>query len=62
MLDVKEMRGQKKEELVSLEEKLRKELSQLRLRAAMGDLKETAKVGDLRREIARILTVRKEVQ
>ena len=46
-------------ELEVLEEKLRKELSDLRLKAGMGQLAQSSKLGHVRRDVARILTARK---
>ena len=55
----KEVSEKKGDELEALETKLRKELSDLRLRAFAGQLKETAKLGSLKRDIARVLTHKK---
>ncbi len=47
-------------ELEQLESKLRKELAELRLQAMSGQLAKTAKVRTVRRDIARVLTVRRQ--
>ncbi len=55
----KEISEKKADELGLLEDKLRKELAGVRMEARMGSLKNTAKIGEIRRDIARVLTSRK---
>lgn len=56
----KEINEKKENELESLEGKIRKELSEVRMAARSGGLPNTSKIGHLRRDIARILTVQQQ--
>lgn len=47
-------------DLLLLEEKLRRELSDLSLQARMGQLAKTAKISALRKDIARVMTAKKD--
>ncbi|MEM0340915.1 MAG: 50S ribosomal protein L29 [Acidilobaceae archaeon] len=55
--DLRSMSPEKRKELL---EQFRKELITIRYKAKVGALKETAKIRELRRNIARILTILKE--
>jgi len=55
-----EIRKMNVEERLKKLEELRLELAKLRLQAKMGLLKDTARVKNIRRDIARILTVMNE--
>lgn len=55
-----EIRKMTREEQLSKLMELREELIKLRLQAKMGLLKDTAKIRNIRRDIARILTILKE--
>lgn len=55
-----ELRGKKREELELLESDLRRQLAEHRLKLGMGVLAQTSKKGQLRRDIARVLTILKE--
>ena len=57
-----EIRTKKPEEVDSLEENLGRDLVQLKLQARMGGLRETARLGLLRKQIARIQTIRNETR
>lgn len=57
-MKIKEIREKKGNDLDLLETKLRGELSDLSLQARAGQLATTHKIGSLRRDIARILTVK----
>lgn len=57
-----EIRTKKPEEIDSLEESLSRDLAMLELQVRMGDLREMARCGLLRREIARIQTIRNEMR
>ena len=59
-MKARELKEKKPEELLTLEQGLRHELGEIRLKVAMGTFNKTARLGQIRREIARILTVRKE--
>jgi large subunit ribosomal protein L29 len=45
------------EELRVREQDLRKELFHLRIQGVTGEIQSTARIGDVRREIARVLTI-----
>ncbi|MBI2083834.1 MAG: 50S ribosomal protein L29 [Deltaproteobacteria bacterium] len=57
-----EIKEKKPEELILLERDLRRELGELQLKVRMGTTASTARLGQIRREIARILTIRREKQ
>ncbi|MEM1873599.1 MAG: 50S ribosomal protein L29 [Acidilobaceae archaeon] len=59
-LKPEEIRGMPIEKRRELIEQYRRELVSLRLKAKQGALKETARIRELRRNIARILTVTRE--
>ncbi len=62
MLRVKpdEIRNMKPEERLKKLEELRMELIKLRMQAKVGLLKDTAKIRNIKRDIARILTIMNE--
>ena len=55
------MRDMSKEDLLLEESELRKQLLRLRFQAATGQLESAPKMREIRRDIARILTVLKEM-
>lgn len=55
----KEIKEKSASELEQMEDKLREELSALRMKARVGQLAETAKIGMICKDIARILTIKK---
>lgn len=57
-MKAKEVREKGKADLERLEGKLRQELTQARLQLKAGQLANTSKVGTLRRDLARVLTIR----
>ena len=56
------MRDMSKEDLLLEESELRKQLLRLRFQAATGQLESAPKMRDIRRDIARILTVLGEME
>ena len=59
---VKELRGLSQEELAKRENELKKELFDLRFQAATGQLQQTARLKEVKKQIARIKTVQSEVK
>ena len=59
---VEELRGLSQEELAKRENELKKELFELRFQAAAGQLEETARLKEVKKQIARIKTVQTEVK
>ncbi|AGK70242.1 50S ribosomal protein L29 [Streptococcus cristatus] len=59
---VKELRGLSQEELAKRENELKKELFDLRFQAATGQLEQTARLKEVKKQIARIKTVQSEVK
>ena len=59
---VKELRGLSQEELAKRENELKKELFDLRFQAATGQLEQTARLKEVKKQIARIKTVQSEVE
>jgi len=59
---VKELRGLSQEELAKRENELKKELFELRFQAATGQLEQTARLKEVKKQIARIKTVQREVE
>ena len=59
---VKELRGLSQEELAKRERELKKELFELRFQAATGQLEQTARLKEVKKQIARIKTVQSEVK
>ena len=59
---VKELRGLSQEELAKREDELKKELFDLRFQAATGQLEQTARLKEVKKQIARIKTVQSEVK
>ena len=55
-----EIKEKKKDDLEQLEGKLRGELAVLRIQGKAGQLTQTAKIGALKRDIARALTAMKQ--
>ncbi|MCB1214158.1 MAG: 50S ribosomal protein L29 [Deltaproteobacteria bacterium] len=56
----KELRGKSLSDLSALEKELREELFKLKLQNGLGSLEKNHRLGELRRDIARILTLRAE--
>lgn len=61
-MKAKEVREKTAEELTKLEDKLRQELAGLRIQSRSGQLAETSKIDAMKRDIARILTIRTQGQ
>ena len=59
---VKELRGLSQEELAKKESELKKELFDLRFQAAAGQLDQTARLNEVKKQIARIKTVQTETK
>ena len=59
---VEELRGLSQEELAKRENELKKELFELRFQAAAGQLEQTARLKEVKKQIARIKTVQSEVK
>ena len=59
---VKELRGLSQEELAKKENELKKELFDLRFQAATGQLEQTARLKEVKKQIARIKTVQSEAK
>ena len=59
---VKELRGLSQEELAKRERELKKELFELRFQAATGQLEQTARLKEVKKQIARIKTVQSEMK
>ncbi|WP_148878391.1 50S ribosomal protein L29 [Streptococcus sp. Marseille-P7375] len=59
---VKELRGLSQEELAKRENELKKELFDLRFQAATGQLEQTTRLKEVKKQIARIKTVQSEVK
>ena len=59
---VKELRGLSQEDLAKRENELKKELFDLRFQAATGQLEQTARLKEVKKQIARIKTVQSEVK
>jgi len=57
MVKITDLQNLTKEELVEKESQLKKQLMQLRFDAKLGKLEKHSTMGDLRRDIARVLTV-----
>ena len=57
---VKELRGLSQEELAKKENELKKELFDLRFQAAAGQLDQTARLNEVKKQIARVKTVQSE--
>jgi len=62
MFVVKELRGLSQEELAKRENELKKELFELRFQAATGQLEQTARLKEVKKQIARIKTVQSEAK
>lgn len=60
MRKTSELREKKPEELNLIERDLLREFGELQLKVRMGTSASTARLGQIRREIARILTIRRE--
>ncbi len=61
-LKAKELRSLSSDELADKAEALRKELFQMRFDAKLGKLNTTTKLGIKRRELAKVLTVKREME
>ena len=59
---VAELRGLSQEELAKRENELKKELFELRFQAATGQLEQTARLKEVKKQIARIKTVQSEAK
>ncbi|HGI5053177.1 TPA: 50S ribosomal protein L29 [Streptococcus agalactiae] len=59
---VKELRGLSQEELAKKENELKKELFDLRFQAASGQLEKTARLDEVKKQIARVKTVQSEMK
>ncbi|MBF0805744.1 MULTISPECIES: 50S ribosomal protein L29 [unclassified Streptococcus] len=59
---VEELRGLSSEELAKRENELKKELFDLRFQAATGQLEQTARLKEVKKQIARIKTIQSEVK
>ncbi|MGT2865401.1 50S ribosomal protein L29 [Streptococcus fryi] len=59
---VKELRGLSQEELAKKENELKKELFDLRFQAATGQLDQTARLNEVKKQIARVKTVQSELK
>lgn len=59
---VKELRGLSQEELTKKENELKKELFDLRFQAAAGQLEKTARLDEVKKQIARVKTVQSEMK
>ena len=59
---VAELRGLSQEELAKKENELKKELFDLRFQAAAGQLDQTARLNEVKKQIARIKTVQSEIK
>ena len=57
-----ELRGLSQEELAKRERELKKELFDLRFQAATGQLEQTARLKEVKKQIARIKTVQSEAK
>ena len=57
---VAELRGLSQEELAQKESELKKELFDLRFQAAAGQLDQTARLNEVKKQIARVKTVQAE--
>ena len=61
-MQASKMRDMSKDDLLLEESELRKQLLRLRFQAASGQLESAPKMRDIRRDIARIATVLKEME
>ena len=59
---VKELRGLSQEELAKKENELKKELFDLRFQAAADQLDQTARLNEVKKQIARVKTVQSEIK
>ncbi|HGI2336206.1 TPA: 50S ribosomal protein L29 [Streptococcus agalactiae] len=59
---VKELRGLSQEELAKKENELKKELFDLRFQAAAAQLEKTARLDEVKKQIARVKTVQSEMK
>ena len=59
---VKELRGLSQEELAKKENELKKELFDLRFQAAAGQPDQTARLNEVKKQIARVKTVQAETK
>ena len=61
-LKAKDLRSQSQDELAEKAENLKKELFQLRFQAKLSKLENLAKLKQARRDLAKVLTVAKEME
>jgi len=59
-MKAKELRGKKPDELKGLERDLRRELAEMNIKKGLGTFAKTARLLEVRRDIARILTLQRE--
>ena len=59
---VEELRGQSAQELAQTERKLRDELFRLRMKHYSGQLQKPSELSRVKRDIARVLTIRKQLE
>lgn len=59
---VKELRGLSQEELAKKESELKKELFDLRFQVMAGQLDQTARLNEVKKQIARVKTVQSEMK
>lgn len=60
-MELNEIRGKKGDDLEALEHKLRQEYRNLRLKLMVGNLADTTALRKIKKDIARVLTVKNEV-
>lgn len=61
-MELNEIRAKKAEELKELEENLRRQVSDLRLKWMVGSMTDTTAIRKVKKDIARVLTVQREKQ
>lgn len=61
-MELNEIRAKKAEELKELEENLRRQVSDLRLKWMVGSVTDTTALRKVKKDIARVLTVKREKQ
>lgn len=61
-MELNEIRAKKAEELKELEENLRRQVSDLRLKWMVGSVTDTTALRKVKKDIARVLTVQREKQ
>jgi len=61
-MKITELRALNKDELIQKENELRKELFNLRFRHRMGEIENPMKIREVRKDIARVKTILKELE